>query len=91
MTNLVLYRKYRPKLFSEMIGQEHIIKALTNEISGETISHAYLFTGPRGSGKTTLARLLAKAVNCENRKKGIMSHAISAFLAWRLIKGKPLI
>ena len=68
--SLVLYRKYRPQKFSEFIGQEHIVRTLTNAISGEMISHAYLFAGPRGSGKTTLARLLAKAVNCQNRKKG---------------------
>ncbi len=66
MANLVLYRKYRPKTFSEIIGQEHIVKVLTNAISGNEISHAYLFSGPRGSGKTTIARLLAKAVNCES-------------------------
>ena len=64
----MLYRKYRPKTFSEVIGQEHIIQTLTNAISAGMISHAYLFSGPRGSGKTTVARLLAKAVNCENRK-----------------------
>ena len=68
--SLVLYRKYRPQKFSEFIGQEHIVRTLTNAISGEMISHAYLFAGPRGSGKTTLARLLSKAVNCQNRKKG---------------------
>ncbi len=66
--SLVLYRKYRPQNFSEIIGQEHIVKTLTNAISLGMISHAYLFTGPRGCGKTTLARLLAKAVNCQNRK-----------------------
>ncbi|MFH1036593.1 MAG: DNA polymerase III subunit gamma/tau [Patescibacteria group bacterium] len=70
MNNLVLYRKYRPQSFSDLIGQEHIAKTLTNAISADTVSHAYLFDGPRGTGKTTLARLLAKAVNCENRKKG---------------------
>ncbi len=69
MANLVLYRKYRPKTFSEVIGQEQIVKILTNAISLGEISHAYLFSGPRGSGKTTIARLLAKAANCENRKK----------------------
>jgi len=68
--SLVLYRKYRPQKFSEFIGQEHIVKTLTNAVSSGMISHAYLFTGPRGSGKTTIARLLAKAVNCQNRKEG---------------------
>jgi len=68
MTNLVLYRKYRPKTFGEITGQEHVIQTLTNALSLDMISHAYLFSGPRGSGKTSTARLLAKAVNCENRK-----------------------
>jgi len=64
--SLVLYRKYRPQSFSEIIGQEHIVQTLTNSISGKSISHAYLFTGPRGSGKTTIARLFAKAINCQD-------------------------
>lgn len=67
---LVLYRKYRPQNFAEITGQEHVVKTLSNAISSGGISHAYLFSGPRGCGKTTLARLLAKAVNCQNRKKG---------------------
>ncbi len=66
----VFYRKYRPQKFSEFIGQEHVVKTLTNAISMGTISHAYLFSGPRGTGKTTLARLFAKAINCEQRKEG---------------------
>tara|TARA_Y100000310_G_C20670673_1_gene810097 strand:+ start:1183 stop:2286 length:1104 start_codon:yes stop_codon:yes gene_type:complete len=68
MGNLVLYRKYRPQRFSDIIGQEHVVQTLTNAISEDIISHAYLFAGPRGSGKTTIARLLAKAVNCQDRK-----------------------
>lgn len=68
MPNLVLYRKYRPKTFSEVVGQEHVVQTLTNAVSMGIISHAYLFSGPRGSGKTTIARLLAKSLNCENRK-----------------------
>jgi len=67
--SLVLYRKYRPQTFAEIIGQEHIVQTLTNAISSGMISHAYLFSGPRGSGKTSMARLLAKAVNCQNRKE----------------------
>ncbi len=63
--SLVLYRKYRPQNFSEIIGQEHVVQTLTNSIKGNNTSHAYLFCGPRGSGKTTIARLFAKAVNCE--------------------------
>ncbi|NTW30591.1 MAG: AAA family ATPase, partial [Candidatus Moranbacteria bacterium] len=62
------YRTYRPSRFSDMVGQEHIVRTLENSIKADTISHAYLFTGPRGTGKTTLARLLAKAANCTDRK-----------------------
>lgn len=68
--SIVLYRKYRPQSFAEVVGQEHVVRTLTNAISSGMISHAYLFSGPRGSGKTTLARLLAKSANCLNRKDG---------------------
>ena len=60
----MLYRKYRPQNFSEIIGQEHIVKTLTNSLVAKSIAHAYLFGGPKGSGKTTIARIFAKAINC---------------------------
>jgi DNA polymerase III subunit gamma/tau len=64
--SLSLYRKYRPLTFSDVIGQGHIVQTLSNAIKHGRISHAYLFTGPRGTGKTTLARIFARAVNCAN-------------------------
>jgi len=66
--SLALYRKYRPQTFAEVIGQEHIKKTLENELKMGRTSHAYLFYGPRGIGKTTIGRILAKALNCEKRK-----------------------
>jgi DNA polymerase-3 subunit gamma/tau len=68
--SVVLYRKYRPQSFSEVIGQEHVVQTLTNSILAKNISHAYLFSGPKGSGKTTIARLFAKAINCQNNIAG---------------------
>ncbi|MDR1259760.1 MAG: DNA polymerase III subunit gamma/tau [Endomicrobium sp.] len=67
MAYLVLSRKFRPQKFNEVIGQKHIIQILKNAILEKRIAHAYLFSGPRGCGKTTLARILAKALNCKNR------------------------
>ncbi len=61
----VIARKWRPQQFSEVVGQDHIVRTLTNAIEGERIAHAYLFVGPRGTGKTTTARIFAKALNCE--------------------------
>ena len=66
MEYLALYRKYRPTKFSDVVSQESILKILTNSIKEGKISHAYLFSGPRGTGKTTIAKLLAKTVNCLN-------------------------
>ncbi len=66
----VLYRKYRPKVFADVYGQEHVTSTLLNEIKNGRVSHAYLFTGSRGTGKTTCAKILAKAVNCENSHDG---------------------
>ena len=69
MSNFVVTaRKWRPKRFEDVVGQEHITSTLKNAIKEKRIAHAYLFTGPRGVGKTTTARILAKTLNCENRK-----------------------
>ncbi len=62
---LVLARKYRPQKFSDLTGQEHVVRTLVNALKGGRVAHAFLFTGPRGCGKTTLARILARALNCQ--------------------------
>ena len=66
MEYLVLARKFRPQNFDEVVGQEHVVKTLKNAIQQGRVSHAFIFSGPRGVGKTTVARILAKALNCEN-------------------------
>lgn len=71
MSYQVLARKWRPRNFEEMVGQEHVLRALTNALDSGRLHHAFLFTGTRGVGKTTLARILAKSLNCET---GISSH-----------------
>jgi len=70
MSYQVLARKWRPRIFSEMVGQEHVVRALSNALDNDRLHHAYLFTGTRGVGKTTLARILSKSLNCE---KGVGS------------------
>ncbi len=65
----MLYRKYRPQTFAQVVGQEHVVKTLKGALSTGRIGHAYLFTGPRGTGKTSLARIFAKALNCAKRGK----------------------
>ena len=65
MSYLVLARKYRPRAFADVVGQEHVVRALANALDNERLHHAYLFTGTRGVGKTTLARILAACLNCE--------------------------
>ena len=65
MSYLVLARKYRPKNFTEMVGQEHVVRALVNALTQQRLHHAYLFTGTRGVGKTTVSRILAKSLNCQ--------------------------
>ena len=82
MSYLVLARKWRPKDFSETVGQEHVIQALINALDSGRLHHAYLFTGTRGVGKTTIARVLAKALNCE---KGVTSEPCGECSACREI------
>ncbi|MEN9376796.1 MAG: hypothetical protein RL710_1953, partial [Pseudomonadota bacterium] len=65
MSYLVLARKYRPRNFTEMVGQEHVVRALSNALTSQRLHHAYLFTGTRGVGKTTVSRILAKSLNCQ--------------------------
>jgi len=65
MSYLVLARKYRPRSFAEMVGQEHVVRALSNALETQRLHHAYLFTGTRGVGKTTVSRILAKSLNCQ--------------------------
>lgn len=76
----VLYRKYRPQNFEELVGQEHIKSLLLKSIIDDKLSHTYLFTGPRGTGKTSTAKLFAKIINCENSKEGIPCNRCSSCL-----------
>jgi len=62
---MALYRKYRPQTFDEVVGQSHVTEILTKALDSQKISHAYLFAGPKGSGKTSCARIFAKGLNCE--------------------------
>ena len=64
MSYVVLARKYRPRSFEQMVGQEHVVRALSSALQQQRLHHAYLFTGTRGIGKTTVSRILAKSLNC---------------------------
>ena len=70
MSYTALYRKFRPSGFEEVKGQDHIVTTLKNQIKSNRIGHAYLFTGTRGTGKTSVAKIFAKSVNCENPVDG---------------------
>jgi DNA polymerase III subunit gamma/tau len=72
MSYLVLARKYRPQTFEQVIEQGHITRTLVNAISSGRVAHAILFSGPRGTGKTTVARILAKAMNCKKDPAGTL-------------------
>src|SRR6056297_1098774 len=82
MSYQVLARKWRPRTFSEMVGQEHVLRALANALDRDQLHHAYLFTGTRGVGKTTVARILAKCLNCE---QGVSSRPCGTCSACREI------
>jgi len=82
MSYIVLARKWRPKRFAEMVGQEHVLRALGNALDSGKVHHAFLFTGTRGVGKTTVARILAKSLNCE---KGVSANPCGACAACREI------
>ena len=77
MSEKVLYQKWRPRTFKEIIGQEHVTSTLINAVNDSKAGHAYLFCGPRGVGKTTTARVLAKAINCPNTPNCCMREAQS--------------
>nr|WP_315236262.1 DNA polymerase III subunit gamma/tau [uncultured Limnohabitans sp.] len=85
MSYLVLARKYRPRNFTEMVGQEHVVQALTNALVQQRLHHAYLFTGTRGVGKTTVSRILAKSLNCQgaNGQGGITAEPCGVCQACR--------
>ena len=85
-----LYRKYRPQIFAEAVGQNHIKVTLQNEISTGKITHAYLFCGPRAVGKTTFARLMAKAVNCLKRKEGEYEPCDKCASCLEIVAGRSL-
>jgi DNA polymerase-3 subunit gamma/tau len=83
MSYVVLARKWRPKRFAEMVGQEHVLRALANALDNDKVHHAFLFTGTRGVGKTTVARILAKSLNCETA--GVSSNPCGTCAACREI------
>lgn len=85
-----LYRKYRPQTFADLAGQNHIRVTLQNQIKQDKVAHAYVFCGPRGVGKTTTARLLAKALNCTNRKKNEVEPCNTCDMCVAVTEGRAL-
>ena len=84
MAYKVLYRKYRPDSFENLYGQENIKKLLIESIKSNKISHAYIFHGPRGTGKTSTAKIFAKTINCENNSDGIPCGECNSLLGDKL-------
>ncbi len=80
MAYTALYRKWRPKDFDDVVGQDHIVKTLTNQITASRVTHAYLFCGTRGTGKTSTAKIFAQAINCENPREGNPCHTCKSCL-----------
>ena len=72
-----LYRKYKPTTFDDVVGQDVVVKTLINAIKNNKLSHAYIFSGPRGTGKTSIAKILAKAINCEDENSIICDKCVS--------------
>ena len=83
MSYTALYRKYRPSEFEDVKGQDHIVTTLKNQIKADRIGHAYLFCGTRGTGKTTVAKIFAKAVNCEHPVDGSPMWGVSVLQGYR--------
>ena len=85
-----LYRKYRPQNFEEVVGQNHIKLTLEHEIKANKIAHSYLFCGPRAVGKTTLARVFAKSINCQNKQEGTADPCNQCAVCHDITSGRAL-